>query len=163
MQRELVLACPSQIGDTLMATPAIRSWKRAYPAGRITVSCEDAGGPYQVLLHNPHVDALRVADIDDRAAPVRGTRVRLDAEGAFKWAHLNGKSLVQGYGRMFGVEIDDPRYDYTITADDQLPVPPSRLPQGEQVCRQRLLARLRARLDRTRLRSGRRGQPRRIG
>lgn len=117
MPRELVLASPDLIGDTLMATPAIRSWKRAHRDGRITVCCRDAGGAYQVLLHNPHVDALHAGDVG--AMPLRGVRVRLDPEGAFKWAHLNGGTLARGYARMLGVELDHPRYDYTVTADER--------------------------------------------
>ena len=34
---ELVLVSPKQIGDTLLATPAIRARKRAHPDERITV------------------------------------------------------------------------------------------------------------------------------
>jgi ADP-heptose:LPS heptosyltransferase len=119
MARELILSSPHRIGDTLMATPAIRSWKRAHPSGRVTVCCRDEGGPYQVLLHNPHIDALRVVDGDDGAARYRGTRIPLDPESAFKWSHLNHHSLAQGYGRLLGVEIDGPRYDYVVTAEER--------------------------------------------
>ena len=54
----LVLVSPRLIGDTLIATPAIRAYKRAHPHDTITVCCPDYGGPSQVLRYNPHVDAL---------------------------------------------------------------------------------------------------------
>jgi ADP-heptose:LPS heptosyltransferase len=109
---ELVLVSPKQIGDTLLATPAMRAWKRAHPGGRLTVCCADEGGPYQVLLHNPHIDAL-LAGVD--AARLPGTRIALDPEAALKLGYDSIKPFAWSYGRQLGVEVDDTRYDYVVT------------------------------------------------
>jgi len=112
----LVLVGPKQIGDTLLATPAIRAHKRAHPSTRITVCCPDDGGPYQVLLHNPNVDEL-LAGVD--AAKLPGMRVVLDPEAALKLGYDSIKPFAWCYGRQLGVEVDGLAYDYTITPDER--------------------------------------------
>jgi len=113
---ELVLVSPKQIGDTLLATPAIRARKRAHPDERITVCCQDEGGAYQVLLHNPYLDALR-ADVDASTLP--GTRIVLDPEAALKLGYESVKPFAWCYGRQLGVEVDGTAYDYTITPGER--------------------------------------------
>ncbi|HET9340291.1 MAG TPA: glycosyltransferase family 9 protein [Casimicrobiaceae bacterium] len=115
---ELVLAAPDQIGDTLLATPAIRSWKLAHPGGRLTVWCRDEGGPWQVLQHNPHVDTLSVLD-DAAASRLPGKHVRLDPDAALQRCWTTGQSFASAYGHMLGVEIDSLKYDYAITPDER--------------------------------------------
>ena len=112
---ELVLVSPGQIGDTLLATPAIRAFKRAHPATRVTVCCA-FDGPFQVLRHNPHIDALS-AGFDAATPP--GRRIELDPEAALKAGLAHGKPFAWGYGRMLGVEVDDLRYDYTVDDEDR--------------------------------------------
>lgn len=115
---ELVLAAPARIGDTLLATPAIRSWKRAHPDGRLTVVCPDAGPALQVLLHNRFIDALvTAADVDGARLP--GRHLVLDPELALGLAREHGRSFAWGYGRMLGVEIDGPAYDYALEDDER--------------------------------------------
>jgi len=109
---ERVLVSPKQIGDTLLATPAIRAIRRVHPDDRITVCCPDDGGAYQVLLHNPNVDSLR-AGVDASSLP--GTRVVLDPEAALKLGYESVKPFAWCFGRQLGVEIDGTAYDYTIT------------------------------------------------
>ncbi|MEO8486957.1 MAG: hypothetical protein ABI585_11540 [Betaproteobacteria bacterium] len=115
---ELVLATPAQIGDTLLATPAIRSWKLAHPAGRVTVCSRDDGGPWQVLRHNRFIDALRILD-DAAASRLPGTHVRLDPEAALQRSWSTGQSFASAYGEMLGVAIDSLMYDYVITQDER--------------------------------------------
>ena len=55
----LVLVTPKQIGDTLLATPAIRAFKRSHPATSVTVCTADEGGAYQVLRHNRNIPEER--------------------------------------------------------------------------------------------------------
>jgi ADP-heptose:LPS heptosyltransferase len=112
----LVLVAPPNIGDTLLATPAIRAYKRAHPGSPITVCCPDEGGAYQVLLHNPHIDALR-AGVDPSSLP--GTRVVLDPQAALKLGYDAVKPFAWGYGRQLGVEIDGTAYDYTVTPGER--------------------------------------------
>ena len=114
----LVLESPAKIGDTLLATPAIRSWKRAHPDAWLTVCCPDHGAAAQVLLHNRYIDALVVVDDDERAR-LPGRHLRLDAEAALGLGRVHGRSFAWGYGRMLGVEIDGPAYDYTIEPDER--------------------------------------------
>ena len=115
---ELVVTSPLQIGDTLLATPAIRAWKRAHRGGRLTVCCPDCGSAYQVLLHNPYVDALVVA-AGEEASRLPGAHVALDPVAALAEAWATGKPFARCYARMLGVEIDSLRYDYTITPDER--------------------------------------------
>lgn len=115
---ELVLASPAKIGDTLLATPAIRSWKRAHAGGRLTVVCPDDGPALQVLLHNRWVDALVTAG-DADGARLPGRHATLDPEAALGLAREHGRTFAWGYGRILGVEIDSPAYDYTITDDER--------------------------------------------
>jgi ADP-heptose:LPS heptosyltransferase len=113
---ELVLVSPKQIGDTLLATPAIRAHKRAHPSTRITVCCPDEGGAYQVLLHNPSIDSLR-AGVDASSLP--GRRVVLDPEAALKLGYESIRPFAWCYGRQLGVEVDDNACDYTVTPDER--------------------------------------------
>lgn len=112
----LVLVGPQQIGDTLLATPAIRAYRRAHPSTHITVVCPGEGGSYLALLHNPHVDAL-LADGDASTLP--GTRIALDPVAALKLAYDSVKPFAWCYGRQLGVEVDDLRYDYVITSGER--------------------------------------------
>ena len=112
---ELVLVGPKQIGDTLLATPAIRAYKRAHPGTRLTVCCADEGGPYQVLLHNPYIDALVVGD----PAALPGPQLVLDPSIALEHGWSVRKPFAWAYGRMLGVEIDSLRYDYVVTPDER--------------------------------------------
>jgi ADP-heptose:LPS heptosyltransferase len=112
---ELVLVSPRQIGDTLLATPAIRAYKRAHPETRLTVCCADEGGAYQVLLHNPYVDELVVAD----PAGLPGPRCVLDPEVALEHGWSLAKPFAWAFGRMLGVDIDSVRYDYVVTPDER--------------------------------------------
>lgn len=115
---ELVLASPAKIGDTLLATPAIRSWKRSHAGGRLTVVCPDTGAALQVLLHNAWIDALVTAgDVDEARLP--GRHLTLDPELALGLAREHGRTFAWGYGRILGVEIDGPIYDYVITDDER--------------------------------------------
>jgi ADP-heptose:LPS heptosyltransferase len=114
----LVLESPAKIGDTLLATPAIRSWKRAHPDAWLTVCCPDHGAAVQVLLHNRHIDALVVVDDDERAL-LPGRHLRLDPELALGLGRVHGRSFAWGYGHVLGVEIDGPAYDYTILPDER--------------------------------------------
>jgi len=114
----LVLECPAKIGDTLLATPAIRSWKRAHPDSHLTVCCPDRGAAAQVLAHNRHIDALVVAEGQERAR-LPGRHLRLDPEVALGLARTHGRSFAWGYGHILGVEIDGPAYDYTVQPDER--------------------------------------------
>lgn len=115
---QLVLESPAKIGDTLLATPAIRSWKRTHPGGWVTVCCPDHGAAAQILLHNRHVDALVVVDDAERAR-VPGRHLRLDPEAALGFGRDHGRSFAWGYGRILGVEIDGPAYDYAIQPEER--------------------------------------------
>ena len=112
----LVLVAPTHIGDTLLATPAIRAWKRAHPATHLTVCCADEGGAWQVLRHNPHIDAL-LAGVDASSLP--GRRVALDPEAALKMGYEQILPFARCYGRQLGVDVDDLRYDYVVTPDER--------------------------------------------
>lgn len=114
----LVLESPAKIGDTLLATPAIRSWKRAHPDAWLTVCCPDHGAAAQVLLHNRNVDALVVADDVERAR-LPGRHLRLDAEAALGLGRAHGRTFAWGYGRLLGVEIDGPAYDYVVLPEER--------------------------------------------
>lgn len=91
---ELVVTSPLQIGDTLLATPAIRAWKRAHRGGHLTVCCPDCGSAYQVLLHNPYVDALVVAG-GEEASRLPGAHVALDPVAALAEAWATGKPFAR--------------------------------------------------------------------
>jgi ADP-heptose:LPS heptosyltransferase len=112
----LVLVTPQHIGDTLLATPAIRAYKRAHPQTRLTVCTADEGGPFQVLRHNRHIDAL-CAGVDPASVP--GNRVTLDPEAALRRGYKEARQFAWCYGRQLGVEIDGTAYDYTVTPDER--------------------------------------------
>jgi ADP-heptose:LPS heptosyltransferase len=112
---EIVLDAPGRIGDALLATPAIRAFKRVHQSTRVTVCCAN-DGPFQVLRYNPHVDRLLMAA---DASTLPGRRIELDAETALKTALAERQSLAWGFGRMLGVDVDDLRYDYAVDDDDR--------------------------------------------
>ncbi|HYT42741.1 MAG TPA: hypothetical protein VEP90_10360, partial [Methylomirabilota bacterium] len=102
------------LGDTLLQTPAIRSWKKANPNSTITYFCDSEHGSSKLLEDNPHIDSMiidRVKLIDSEEDPL----IRMDASVAFNLGASNGKSLAWGYGQMLGVEIDSHKYDYLST------------------------------------------------
>ncbi len=61
IKRILVIA-HSMIGDVLLATPMVRTLKRAYPGSHLT--CIVKGRPKDVLANNPDIDCLMFYDAD---------------------------------------------------------------------------------------------------
>jgi len=124
---KLVLVSPAKIGDTLIATPAIRAWRRAHSRGELTVCCPPASPAHDVLLGNPYIDSLRIATADEASA-LPGEHVVLDPGVALDAAWRNGRPFAWNFGRMLGVEIDSLRYDFAITELERR--------EGEAACRE---------------------------
>lgn len=107
------------LGDTLLQTPAIRSWKKANPDSLLTYFCDSEHGSNVLLEGNPYINRVildRVKLLDSEDDPL----IQMDASVAFNLGASNGKSLAWGYGQMLGVEIDSHKYDYHITLEEEL-------------------------------------------
>lgn len=105
------------LGDTLLQTPGIRSWKKANPDSSITYFCSSEHGSGVLLEGNPYIGRViedRVKLMDSEDDPL----IQMDAAVAFNLGASNGKSLAWGYGQMLGVEIDSLKYDLFITTEE---------------------------------------------
>ena len=82
----------TRIGDTLLATPAIRAIARFFPNAKLTV----LGHPKRAEVLENIAYIARVGGIDKRAALLRGWRdVLLDAEYDWAFVWRNDESLVR--------------------------------------------------------------------
>jgi ADP-heptose:LPS heptosyltransferase len=107
-----ILYSNNLLGDTLLQTPALRSWKKAYPDGTLEYHCATDRGAHQLLLHNPYIDL----HLCEGEAP--HDFEMMDAGAAFNIGAQANKSLAWGYGIMLGVEIDSLKYDYAMTDEE---------------------------------------------
>jgi ADP-heptose:LPS heptosyltransferase len=102
----------NQIGDTLMQTPALRSWKISHSHERLTYLCGPKANSALLLQGNPYIDEL--VCVSDGAAADHDVK----AEDAYVRAFKTGKTLAWGFGNIVGVEIDSVRYDYQVTPEE---------------------------------------------
>jgi ADP-heptose:LPS heptosyltransferase len=105
------------LGDTLLQTPAIRSWKKANPDLELEYHCSSERGAHLLLQGNPYIDKL-VVDSDAPVVSDYNPFIEMDASVAFTLGASNNKSLSWGYGHMVGVEIDSLAYDYVVTGEE---------------------------------------------
>lgn len=108
------------LGDTLLQTPAIRTWKKQNPDQSLVYTCGTTAGSMSLLADNPYIDALIPSRYGPAPTEPDEVFVNMDASVAFGLGASNGKSLSWGYGRMLGVEIDSLAYDYTMTVQEEL-------------------------------------------
>jgi ADP-heptose:LPS heptosyltransferase len=110
---EKLLYSNNLLGDTLLQTPALRTWKTINQEGSITYHCATGRGAHWLLQHNPYIDLRLSEEVPDDAE-------MMDAAVAFNIGAQSRKSLAWGYGVMLGVEIDSLKYDYTVTEAEEL-------------------------------------------
>lgn len=113
--KQLEIWIENLIGDTLLATPAIRSWKEHNPGGCLVCHTRRGSSSHQMLQGNPYIDDLVLYE----KAGEEPQAVRMDAWAAHTWARQNGKSLAEGFGALIDTPVSDLRYDYAITAEEE--------------------------------------------
>lgn len=116
--REIELFSDQLIGDRLMETPAIRALKQSNPDLILNYMSGTSKGTGCLLEHNPYINSLTIADAIPGDPPE--VRICMDPAQAYAWGEANGRTLAEGYGSLFGVDVTDIRYDYTITEDEQI-------------------------------------------
>ena len=117
-EKKIRLYSSNLLGDTLLQSPAIRSWKIAHPDEELHYYCTSDKGAHLLFQDNPYIDYLYVDTPASLCAPLLLPMTQMDAAQAFNLGASHQKSLAWGYGQMLGVEIDSLKYDYVPAADE---------------------------------------------
>jgi ADP-heptose:LPS heptosyltransferase len=112
------------IGDTILVTPCIRQWKRNFPNGRLIVHCADALLK-DVLLHNPHIDSLRLMRADRDSVPSyrsrrgRGDRYFTPITYSNLYPSISYKvSASHIFAEMLGISLEDAKPEIYVTSTE---------------------------------------------